>query len=476
MKDNRFIPKGVFPALVTPFDKNENIDETAFVKLINHVKDSVNGVVIAGTTGESTYLSTQERKNLFKIAVDTIKGKIPVIAGTGLSTTKETIELTKYAKDIGASAALVVTPYYLKPGDKGLYEHFYQIAKNSNFPIILYNIPQTTDSVLSRQVIEDLADIDNIIALKDSSGNLPYTLEILELTKGKIDVIIGHDEVVLPALSAGCSGMILASAQVFPDKWQKLFNHVQKSELAEARKIQMEIQKLARIFCRYGGPLPVKFALKMLGVEVGTTRLPLKLGGALNQELREEIKVELAKIGKLTLENTGEKPQEIELSQRFEDIGLKKEDVSSKGIFCGESKKGTGKEEAYISIVMGKKESPVGYSYAFQLTHPRHGFEALTAILEPNLMVKPATIIVPAVKLANLRQANMIYGPAQSAIGKAVVNAIESNIIKKEMLNDYVIICKLFIHPDTIERNLLYKNCYAAMFDALQMALEGSKC
>ncbi|UCF07374.1 MAG: dihydrodipicolinate synthase family protein, partial [Thermoplasmata archaeon] len=172
--------KGVFPALVTPFKKDESIDEEAFRALIQHVMPHVDGVVPCGTTGEFVYLDMDERKKVIDIAVDEIAGDKLVIAGTGACATKHAIELTRHAKDAGAHASLVVSPYYVNPSDKGHYEHFYRIAKEVDFPLIMYNIPQCTGSYLPRRVIEDLAKIDNIVGLKDSSGNLTFTLEVLE--------------------------------------------------------------------------------------------------------------------------------------------------------------------------------------------------------------------------------------------------------------------------------------------------------
>ena len=174
-----FRPRGVFPALVTPFNAKQEVDEKAFCDLIEFVLPKVDGIVVAGTTGESLYLSMEERKRLYRLAVEKVAGKVPVIAGTGEASTCNTIELTQAAQEAGVSAALVVTPYFLHPSDKGIHKHFWEVSKNCNIPIILYNIPQTADAVLPRQVIEDLADLENVVAVKDSSGNLTYTTELL---------------------------------------------------------------------------------------------------------------------------------------------------------------------------------------------------------------------------------------------------------------------------------------------------------
>jgi 4-hydroxy-tetrahydrodipicolinate synthase len=472
---SEFELKGVFPALITPFKKDESIDEEVFRALIQHVLPHVDGIVPCGTTGEFVYMDMDEKKKVLDIAIDEMKGEKFVIAGTGSCATRHAIELSNHAKDAGASACLVVSPYYLNPTDKGQYEHFYQVAKQTDFPIIMYNIPQCTGSFLSRRVIEDLAVIDNIVGLKDSSGNLPYTMEVLEKVEDKINVVIGHDEVVLPALAGGCSGMILASGQVFPDIWQQVYSAVLQGDLQKARDHQRKIQKLARIFVRYGGAVPVKAALRMMGLSVGRTRKPLREGGVLIHEDREEIRVELEKLGKIPGQSFEFRSPEEPLHTRFEDVGLSQEDLKGSDIQIGSASSGEGKEKVHIDCVIGMKDGPLGLSFATQLTHPRHGHEALTTILEPNLTVRPSSLIVPAVKLKNLRQANMIYGPTQSAVAKAIVDNIESGMITEDIVQNHIAIFKVHVPSDAENRQKLYENNYKAVTGAIKMALSPSQ-
>lgn len=464
----KFRLRGVYPALVTPFTKDDNVDEVAYRKLIQAVLGDVEGIVVAGTTGEFVYLSVEERKRLFEIAVDEVRGRKPVIAGTGAASTKTAIELAKVAADAGVDACLVVCPYFIGTDDKGIHEHFYRLAQKSELPIILYNIPQTAGRYIPRRVVEDLARIDNIIGLKDSSGDLTYTLELLEKVEGRIDIVIGHDEVVLPALAAGCSGMILASAQVFPDIWQKVFAAVHIGDLETARALQMKVQKLARIFCRLGGPVPVKAALGMMGLDMGKTRMPLKIGGALVHEDREEIRLELEKIGKVKHKESEVEQVELPLEQRFEDVGIPEDAVKKEGLAVGSSEAGTGIERVKMDLVAGSNKTSIAKAFAVQLTSPRHGYEALTIILEPNLTIRPASLVVPTVKLKNLRQANMIYGPSQSAIGRAVADCLESNVIPESVMNSHLMIFKVFMHPDALDRQKLYENNYAAASEAIK--------
>jgi 4-hydroxy-tetrahydrodipicolinate synthase len=465
--------KGVFPALVTPFDKEENVDEAAFRGLIRHVLPHVNGVVPCGTTGEFPYLEVAEQKRLVQIAVEEANGK-PVVAGTGASSTREAILLAQNAQEVGASACLVVTPFFLHPSDKGVYQHFYEIAGAVDLPILLYNIPQVVDRYLPRRVVEDLADIPNIVGLKDSSGNLTYTMEVLEFASDRIDVFIGHDEVVLNALAGGCTGMILASAQVYPEVWQQVYAAVRAGDLAQARALQQSVQKLSRIFCRYGGGVAVKQAMKMMGLPVGQPRRPLKsVGGALIHEDRAEIRLELEKLGKISPVEGERRMDRRLLPERFDDLELTPAIIAQAGLRLGSGNAGEGVEAVQLDLVAGGKNSPLGDVYAYQLTYPLHRREALTAILEPNLTVRPATLILPAVEQKDLRQANMIYGPTQSAVARAIVDNLECNVIPASAVEDEVMIVVTDVHPKALNRHALYHNVHAAMDAAVKQAFTG---
>ncbi len=471
MREKAFRPGGVSPALVTPFTRDDKIDEEALRNLLRFVLPHIDGVVPCGTTGEFVNMSHAERRQVLEICIDEVGNEVPVIAGTGAASTREAIHLARHAQEAGAAACLVVTPYFLHPSDKGIYQHFYEVAKAVDLPIMMYNIPQTVDAYIPRQVLEDLSEIDNIVGLKDSSGDLAYTMEVLEMTQGRLDVLVGHDEVVLPALAGGCCGMILASAQVFPEIWQEVLRKMQEGDLQGARQLQMKVQKLARIFVRHGGGVAVKAALNMMGVNVGRPRRPLKpVGGAMIHETRAEIQLELEKLGKI-------EPQEMTWTMpdgapesRFSDIGMTAEMINGNNIMLGSATEGDDPEKAAIDLIVGPKNGPVGEAYARQLTHPRHGHEALTTIAEPNLTVKPSTLILPTIELKNLRQASMVYGPTQAAVAKAILDNIEREIIPAEALDTQVMIAKATIHPRALDRHQLYANVYGAMDMAIKMA------
>ncbi len=480
--------KGVFPALVTPFAKDEEFDEKAYRTLIRHVLPHVDGLVPCGTTGEFPYLSVEEQKRIVGVAVEEagdgsagtsaspvepLTGAKPVIAGTGAAGTRQAIELARNAKEVGASACLVVTPYFLHPSDKGVYQHFYEIAKAVDIPILMYNIPQTVDRYLPRTVIEDLSDIPSIVGLKDSSGNLTYTMEVLEMIQGRIDVFVGHDEVVLPALAGGCTGMILASAQVFPEVWQQVFRAVQGGDLVRARELQHNVQKLARIFCRHGGGVAVKAALNMMGIQVGGPRRPLKrTGGALIHETRAEIQMELEKLGKIQFSTPKLQFPTGPMEGRFSDLELSPETIRQAGLRLGSGAAGEKPEWVQLDLIAGPKDSPLGEAYAYQLTYPLPRREALTTILEPNLTVRPPALILPTLEQKNLRQANMIYGPTQSAVAKAIVDNLEKGVIPVSAMDDEVMIVLATVDPKALDRHALHHNVYKAMDAAIGGAFE----
>ncbi len=467
---------GVIPALVTPFKKeDEEIDEDKLKTLIDFViEKGVTGVVPCGTTGEFTSMSDEEKKHVLQVTVDHVNGRVPVVAGTGCAATKETIEMSKFGKDVGADAVLVVTPFYLKPSDRGIYEHFRRVAEAlDGFPVIMYNIPQVTGVTLAWPLVEDLAEIDNIVGLKDSSGQLPYTMAVLEKVRDKIFVMCGHDEVVLPALAGGVNGVILASANVIPDIWLKLYNAVKNGKLDEARKIQMQIQKFVRIIVG-SGAVGVKESLKAMGINVGPPRWPLSVGGELSFENREEIRIELEKFGKIEKKVIEfEVEPGVPLQERFASIDITPKVINDFSLKVGEALIASGSEVAHIDVMIGKKDGPIGEAFAKAKASPVPGHEALLAVLEPNLAVKPPTLIIPTVTIKNLRQSQMVFGPAQAGVAKGVTDSVTDGILPKGALNELLIIANVFVHPSAVDRHRIFINNWKAMRQAIRRAMEG---
>ncbi|MGD0978887.1 MAG: 4-hydroxy-tetrahydrodipicolinate synthase [Candidatus Bathyarchaeia archaeon] len=466
-------PEGILPALVTPFtDDGKAVDEQRLRTLVNHcIELRVHGVVPCGTTGEFVNLTDEEKKRVIKIVVDEVNGRIPVIAGTGASGTDEAVEMTKYAKDVGATAALVVSPFYLKPADRGIYEHYYTIANKVDLPIILYNIPQCTGLPIPWQMVEDLAQIPNIVGVKDSSGQLSFILAVLEKVRDKINVLCGHDEVVVAALAAGCSGAILASANIIPDIWIQIYDHVKKDELQEARELQYKVQKIARIIAG-SGAVGTKEALKMMKIKVGPVRMPLSVGGELTYESKEELRLDLEKIGKVQPKQVTFELTEKPLEESFATVDITAEAIKSFKLRVGEALAGQGAEVAHIDLLVGTKNGPVAEAFTRAKATPTPGHEPLLAILEPNLSVKPITLIVPTVTITGMRQASIVYGPAQTAVAKAVIDSVADGTIPKEAVEELIIIVNVFVHPSAVDRQRIYINNYKAMRHAVRKALE----
>jgi len=469
-----FKPQGILPALVTPFTEDgKQVNEEALKSLVNHcIELGVSGVVPCGTTGEFVNLTTEEKKRVIDIVVDQVNGKVKVVAGTGASGTDQALEMTKYAKDAGVDAALIVTPFYLKPTDRGIYEHFDTIASQVDLPIILYNIPQCTGLPLPWQMVEDLAQIPNIVGVKDSSGQLGFILAVLEKVRNKINVLCGHDEIVVGALAAGCSGAILASANVIPDVWVNVFNSVQKGDLKTAQELQYKVQKIARIIAK-SGPVGTKEALNMTGMKVGPVRLPLSVGGELTYEEREELRLDLEKIGKITPKPVKFEVAEKALEERFMAIDITPQVIRDFKLRIGEALAGKDAEVAHIDLLIGEKNGPLGEAYAKAKATPSAGHEPLLAILEPNLAVKPATVIIPTVTIRSMRQASMVYGPAQTAVAKAVADSVADGTLPKALADDLLIIASVFVHPSAVDRQRVYINNYKAMRHAIRKAVEG---
>ncbi len=267
--------EGVFPALITPFNADNKIDVPSFRKVVEYVeKGGVAGVVACGTTGESATMSTLEHMDLIDLTVD--YAKTTVIAGTGSNNTTEAVELTRHAYDSGADAVLIISPYYNKPNDAGLIAHFSSIARSADIPVILYNVPSRTGQDMSLEVITELAKIENIVGIKEASGNPVKVSRIIENTMDEDFVVLsGEDGLTLPLMSMGAVGVISVVANVVPEKMVDLVNAVQNNDLKTAKALHYELAPLARVLISETNPIPVKRAMNMLGLVNGRLRLPL---------------------------------------------------------------------------------------------------------------------------------------------------------------------------------------------------------
>ena len=267
--------RGVFPAIITPFKEDYSLDEEGLKKNIEYLnKSGIAGIVPCGTTGESATLTFEEHKKVVEIAVDC--SKVPVIAGTGSNNTREALDLTRHAADAGADAALLITPYYNKPNDRGMYEHFKTIAENCDIPIILYNVPKRTGIDLKPELVTKLSKIKNIVAIKEASGNLSQVSLIIEQTNGSnFSVLSGDDDLTLPILSLGATGVVSVVANVAPKKTVAMVDAMAKGDLEKARSLHYELAPLVRALFLDTNPIPVKAACGLMGLAAGPLRPPL---------------------------------------------------------------------------------------------------------------------------------------------------------------------------------------------------------
>lgn len=269
--------KGSGVAIITPMNQDGSVNYAKLQEIVKkQVANHTDAIIICGTTGESATLTVDEHKECIKTAVSAADKKVPVIAGTGCNNTAHAVELTKQAKEAGADATLVVTPYYNKATKKGLKEHYTTIAKATDLPMIMYNVPSRTGCNLTPDVAVDLAkSVDNIVAIKEASGNISQIAELAALSQGCIDIYSGNDDQVVPILSLGGKGVISVWANVAPQKVHDTCMAYFDGRLDEALKLQLEaISLIQALFCEVN-PIPVKTAMNLLGMEVGPLRAPM---------------------------------------------------------------------------------------------------------------------------------------------------------------------------------------------------------
>ncbi len=266
---------GAISAIVTPF-KEGKVDEEAFRSLINFLIDGgISGIVPCGTTGESATLSHQEHERVIDITVETVNKRVPVIAGTGSNSTSEAVRLTRHAKEAGADAALLITPYYNKPTQKGLYEHYKAVAAACDIPLILYNVPARTGVNMSSETVVNLSRIDSIVGIKEASGDLVKCSEIIRDTADDFCLLSGEDALNYPILCCGGTGAISVTANILPEKVSALCTAWEKGDTAAAREIHLELLEINNIMFIETNPLPVKTALAMMGKVREEFKLPL---------------------------------------------------------------------------------------------------------------------------------------------------------------------------------------------------------
>ncbi|MGK7376861.1 4-hydroxy-tetrahydrodipicolinate synthase [Planococcus sp. 1R117A] len=266
----------IITAMVTPFDANGEIDFPATKNLVEHlIENGSDGLVIAGTTGESPTLSSEEKVKLFKFVVETVKGRIPVIAGTGSNNTRASIALTRQAEDIGVDGIMLVTPYYNKPSQEGMFQHFEAIAASTRLPIMLYNIPGRSVVNLSVDTVVRLSAIDNIVSIKEASGNLDAAAEIIERTPDSFTLYSGDDSLTLPILAIGGNGIVSVAAHIIGNDMKNMISNFRNGNTQAAAAAHRKLLPVMNALFAAPNPVPVKTALNLSGVQVGGVRLPM---------------------------------------------------------------------------------------------------------------------------------------------------------------------------------------------------------
>lgn len=263
-------------AMVTPFNEDGKIDYEVTALLINHLIDNgTNSLIVNGTTGESPTLSDEEKEQLLTHAISIVDGRIPVIAGTGSNDTQASIRATKRAEQLGADGAMLVVPYYNKPDQQGMYEHFRRIAENTSLPILLYNIPGRSGVNMSADTVIRLSKITNIEAVKEASGDLAQMAAIIEGTNDTFNVYSGDDALTLPLLAIGGAGVVSVSSHIAGLEMQRMISDFQNGNTASAATHHQTLMPLFQAVFSKPNPVPIKYFLRKAGLPVGDVRLPL---------------------------------------------------------------------------------------------------------------------------------------------------------------------------------------------------------
>ena len=277
--------KGSGVALIPPFNEN-GIDYEKLRELLEwHIKESTDAIIICGTTGEATTMTEQEKKDAIKFTVDVVNKRIPVIAGTGGNNTKTSIEMSLYAENVGVDGLLVITPYYNKTNAEGLIMHFKAINDAVKTPIILYNVPSRTNMNITPQTLLKLTELNNVVAIKEASGDISQVAKMKALCGDKIDIYSGNDDQIIPILSLGGIGVISVAANIIPKTVHDMCESYLNGDCSKGTKLQLDYLELMNNLFIETNPIPVKTAMNVMGMNVGELRLPLYKMNDINKEI-----------------------------------------------------------------------------------------------------------------------------------------------------------------------------------------------
>lgn len=289
MKLTRSNLQGSMVALVTPF-RNGKVDERALRRLLDfHLENGTDVIVPCGTTGEASTLSHKEHMGVMSFVIDYVDRRVPIICGAGSNSTEEAVPLLRHAKKKGADAVLVVTPYYNRPTQEGLYRHYEFLAKKVDIPIVIYNVPGRTGVSIAPETVARLAKIPNIIGIKEASGSLEQAIRIISLCD--VTIVSGEDSLTLPLLSVGAKGVISVVANVAPKKTHEMVQAYLDRDVEQAKELHYELFELSKVLFVETNPIPVKTALVLMGMISGELRLPLcEMGAENKQKLKKVLK------------------------------------------------------------------------------------------------------------------------------------------------------------------------------------------
>ena len=294
-----FVPKGIIPAMITPLTEEGRLNKSAYRKFINYLIDGgLHGIFVAGTTGEFYGLSAEDKKELFEIAVEEVDRRVPVYAGTGAITTRECMQLTQIAERCGADAVSILTPMFISPTQEELYQHYKAIAGSTRLPILLYNNLPKTGVTITPATVERLAEIDNIVGVKDSSGDFSLTSEYIRRTRDRnFSVLSGRDTLIHACLCYWGSGSIAACANIAPRICADIYDKFVAGDIRGSLEAQFSITPLRLAFTLGSFPTVIKEGLKLLGIEAGPCMEPI---GPMKQAEKEELKQILQQMGLLS--------------------------------------------------------------------------------------------------------------------------------------------------------------------------------
>lgn len=289
-----FTPKGIISAMVTPIDEKGKVNEVVLRKLVDYlIEGGVHGLFPVGSQGEFYALEKEEKKIIIEIVLDQAKGKVPVYAGTGAITTKETIALTKMAEDIGADAVSIITPFFISPSQDELYDHYLSIAGSTRLPVLLYNNPGRTGVNLSAALVVRLSKVDNIVGIKDSSGDMTLIAEYIRKTDDDFSVLAGRDTLIYGTLLYGGKGAIAATANVAPKLVSEIYEAYIRGDINRAKQAQAKLALLRSAFSLGSFPVVIKEALKLIGIDVGDAKAPISPLSKDKKEILKNILKEL---------------------------------------------------------------------------------------------------------------------------------------------------------------------------------------